>query len=366
MKKQSLFLLLMVFILFGCELKKEAGELPLLGREPIYKRTALSDIYPLSSKGNYMEVLDWLNDEQILYLVEENGMSCINVFHLFSGKTERLFSTTETIVEIDVHENKSLIALSTFDNESRTSIYVLNQNGKALFELRNLSGDVVFYWNYYDDNQLLFVTYLPNWEFELHHLSIKEGKVQKLPIQQPYVQWIDEQTIAYIKWDSDEPSIDAPLMFYHLQTGEENLFMENAIAFFTFPNEMLVVLLVNSLADTKTTYSFFLKKQKTTETYVPVLDTFSEQWWVPYYDYDEQEAFFVFFRPKQSGAFIDYQEPFELVRFDVRSGKEQVLMELDENLPIKLSPNGKYLLYGQRLETFIDIETKEKVSLIEQ
>lgn len=368
MKKQSLFLLFFVLILCGCQFSQNAQEQPKIERELIDKKPILesSKIYSLNSIDAYYEVIDWVDDERIFYLTEQNGKSSINTFHIFTGEVENLFTSEETIVEIDIHPNKTKIAISTLNDQNRTSISILDVSGEVLFHETDLLGDVIFYWNPYDATQLLLVSYLPNWEFAVHHLSIDDGELKETEIKQTYVQWVDKETIAYIDWNLNEPSIYAPLVFYNLSTKEKEQFLDKVIACFALEKEKFLTLSVQSIYDMDTKYSFYENKQVKNETYVPILDTFSEQWWVPYFDFDEQQSQFIFFRPKYSGTFIDYDESYELVSFDVETGDDQVLLELEEHLPIKLSPSGKYLLYGIQYEQLIDLEKNETYNLITQ
>lgn len=366
MKKQSLFLLFFVLILYGCSHNHDVEEQPEIEREPATKKTSMAEISPIRSDDAYIEIIDWFDDERVFYLSEHAGNSIIYIHHLFSGETEHFFSSDDTIVEVDIHLNKKKVAISTLDEQNFTSYYIVNEVGEVIFTAHDIQGDVAFFWNPYDDNQVIVVTYLPNWDFEIHHLLIEEGKLELLPLEQTYVQWIDEETIAYLNWNTNEPSFYAPLVFYNLSTKEKEQFLNEVITFFSLYDKRFVTLSVPSIYELETQYSFFRDKEKMNEMFVPILDTYSEQWWVPYFDYNEKESLFIFFRPKYSGTFVDYNEPYELVSFHVETGKEEILLELNKHFPIKLSPNGKYLLYGAELQSLIDLAEAKNYTLIQR
>jgi hypothetical protein len=64
----------------------------------------------------------------------------------------------------------------------------------------------------------------------------------------------------------------------------------------------------------------------------------------------------------------DEKTSFSLLSFDLKTKEKKTLIENIDNLPIKLSPNGEYAIYGARYEKIIhltDKTMKELVNLVE-
>src|SRR5699024_6263111 len=91
------------------------------------------------------------------------------------------------------------------------------------------------------------------------------------------------------------------------------------------------------------------------QLYMPILNTYSDEWWLPFHAFSEQDQTFYYLRPKYSSDYISYTDGFELVSFHLQTGEEEVLTVLDQEQPFALSPDYRYVLVGYSYEYIFDL-----------
>ena len=69
-------------------------------------------------------------------------------------------------------------------------------------------------------------------------------------------------------------------------------------------------------------------------------------------------------RAKEQGEADIYDSGFDLVRFHLDSGKEEVIFTGIVNEPLSCSPSGEMFMYGYQFEKVLNIETKEIIDLV--
>ena len=87
-------------------------------------------------------------------------------------------------------------------------------------------------------------------------------------------------------------------------------------------------------------------------------------WIIPHHQFDEETGKFYIFTP-QSLEMMTEEKGFQLLSFSMETGQEEVLLERADNVPFKLSPNGRLALMGYQLEQILDIRKKEVIPFIE-
>lgn len=325
------------------------------------------DFYPLVvHNDSFIEVVDWYDDQSILYLTDENGESHIKRYNLVTKEEEDFFSIDEPIMSVTANIGRSKFAVQTATYSGGSPLYIIDREGNKQYTLAEVGEAFSLFWNPYDENQLLIVSFLPNWEYKVFLLSLGINELKPIEVPQTFFQWTDKQVVAFLDWVEDEPSYHAPLHLYKLDTGEETKLRDNIIAMFSFAEHVYFTVTVDTKYDLLSKYTFFKNNQKLGEVDVPILNTYSEQWWIPFYDYDIGDELFYYLSPHDSGDFFEYSDGFQLIAFDIHSGNKTDVVKLPDNAPLKLSPNGERLLYGNQLEQLINIHTKKIIPIVEQ
>lgn len=363
------FVILIMFVLVGCSEKEspvEDTESNTLPSPEIEKEIEDEVFYPLMVDYNlFIEVIDWYDDQSILYLTDENGKSYLKRYHFVTKEEEELFSIDEPIMSVTANIGRSLFAVQTAAYTGGSPLYIIDRQGSLLYSSADLGEGFSLFWNPYDEEQLLIVSFLPNWKYEVYLLSIDEAELKSVDIQQTFFQWLDQKELAYFDWSEDEPSYQAPLLSLRLDTGEEKQLFEQVIGMFSFANHIFFTVTVETKYDLLSTYTFYKNLQKISEFQVPILNTYSEHWWIPFYDYDYENEYFYYLSPYDSADFFEYEDGFELTAFNINTGEKTAILKLENHAPIKLSPNGKHLLYGNQLEQLIDLKTKKRISIVD-
>ncbi|WP_017728310.1 YqgU-like beta propeller domain-containing protein [Halalkalibacterium ligniniphilum] len=323
-----------------------------------------SDVIPITDNAQrYLEVADWFDDQSILYITDEVEGSVVYRYQLLTGEQSLFFQVEEPIVAVSSNDAKSLFAIQTVTNEGDAPVYLVNEQGELQMKLEELGEDFSLYWNPYNEQELIAVAFLPDWEQDIYDIDVAARKIMPLNLNQSYLQWVNRDTIAYLEWDEFEPSFSAPLYSYDIETEEESLWLEDIIAFIGYGTDVSLTVSVSSPYDAYSLYRFYEGQEPVAELEVPILNTYSEQWWIPFHDFDEKNGIFYYLRPKENGDFFDYNQGYSLMAFNVENGSETHVMEIADHLPILVSPSGKWLLYGSSFETVIDLEEKLSTAL---
>ncbi|UOE95738.1 hypothetical protein [Alkalihalobacillus sp. LMS39] len=314
---------------------------------------------------SFVQVSEWLSDHELLLLFDENEVSTLQRASIETGNQEDFFSVDEPILKVEANADHSLFAIQTASEDFKAPLYVVDQSGTLIYENNNLGEDYSLYWNPYQTDEMIIVSYLPDWEFEVYHLYVNENRLLPLPIEQTFFQWLGPTKVGYLDWHPYEPSFEAPLMTVDLETQERNKMFDDVIAAFSFENDYYMTITVDDPTNPMSVYTFYQDGHVLSTLEVPNLNTYSEQWWIPFYAFDAEHYQFYYLRPFYSGDFYGYDAGYQLMKYDILKGEETVIIEVDQHIPIKIGPNGQWLLLGHQLDKIVNIEKKETQAVTE-
>ncbi|WP_078379716.1 YqgU-like beta propeller domain-containing protein [Sutcliffiella halmapala] len=375
MKLRVVCISVMMFLLIGCQPSlnpKEVSEAPFLSN-----RTVTKQINPLFFDSEailqlnvpfeqFSSIVEWLNDETVLYTVDTATQSEVHTFNIRTGETSLFFVSDYPVLSVEANAAHKLFVIQTAPSFSEGNISVVDSDGELVTNWSfPASQDLVYSWNPYTDKQIAVSSFLEDWSYEGFLLDVVTKEKVEQEFANPFIQWIEEKKVGYIKWNQDEPSLSAPLYTFDLVTGNAQQLIENVIMFSAFSDYIMTVT-NNSVVESMADYTFMkvndveVKKQFT----APLLSMYSN-YLTPFYEYVDTSSLFYTFFPEESGSIESYTKAFQLVTFDVRSGELEVQMEGLENKPLKFSPNGVYCLYGHQFEQLIVIPNKKVVDLID-
>jgi hypothetical protein len=359
-------------LLAGCSFMQREGQLlpetkTNLAQKPVASPSFFTktSVHPLKEPRGFAMISEWLDSETIMYVEEHDQKSTLKSYHLFSGKTESFFETNEWIIDVKGNEDLSLFSILTYDESDQSSLYVVNNEGQMQLELQQFGDSYSIYWNPYKTDEMMLVTYLPEWNFEVYHVKVGEQTIKPIDVEQTYFQWNSANEVVFLDWDELEPNYEAPLLSYNLQTEEREELVSPIISMMSFSDQLHVQVSVDSIYELYSIYTFSVEGESVSELEMPILNTYSEQWWVPFYEYDPKASAFYYLRPKYSGDYFSYEDGYQLMAFDPRTNAEVSIIEVDQHLPIKLSPDGEMMLIGNRLEEVIILKEKEKIPLLQ-
>ncbi|WP_227934993.1 hypothetical protein [Alkalihalobacillus deserti] len=314
-----------------------------------------SAIVPVHESSQVVEVMNWFDDETVLFLQEGIEGSTLHKHHLFTGESSIFFEMEGWIVNVNVNVDHSLFAVHVINELDQSEIVIVDKQGENKLTIKDFGEEYSVYWNEYEPASFIMTAYLPDWDFETYFVNVEEERIKQVNLEQSYIQWISSDTVAYLKWDELEPSFRAPLYQANVETGETKLWKEDVIAYTSFPDGLSLSITVETDYDLYSVYKFYDNQERFRQIEVPILNTYSEQWWIPYYTYDNENGIFYFLRPKSSGDFISYTEGYDLIAYNVYADSETKLTTLDHHVPISISPGGASILIGDRFENVFDL-----------
>lgn len=319
----------------------------------------------ISEKQKFYAINEWYDQNTLLYSTSDNGVSSLYLHNINTGQHNLFYQGDEFIVKMEANTAYSLFALQTFDKSGISHLRILNKMGKEIFSISDKMEDLQFIWNPYQADELIVTEFLPYLEFQLFHINVTNKEINKIQIDNPYVQWTNKDQIGYLDWNQNEPSFKAPLILFNINTSKAKKWLDDSIMFLSF-EDLLVTISVDPKNIEKSLYTFYeaASGEKLKEVVVPVLNTFSESWWIPNHDYDSKGKLFYYLAPYRSGNLTEYKEGFKLSVLSLVEDKEEVIKVIPNNVPIRLSPDGAWLLFGQQLEQILDVSNNKVYNLV--
>lgn len=315
--------------------------------------------------GEFYMTGGWLSDTEVLYITNLEQTSSVYSYNLLTGKSKLIYKSEFPIVTVKISPSKKYILIHSSPSSYEGLVTIIDQKGSEQVKQSFASYELAFEWNPYNESQVLVTKFDEDWGFQLSLIDANSQKTAELPLPQPFNKWVDEKRIAYLNWDENNPSLFAPLEIRNVESGQEEIVLSEVIQFAAFRN-LLVTVSVHKDDSSKADYSFFDKDMKKLYTFsIPQLTKFSD-WLVPFHDYAEKKGQFMTLQPVGSGEVDSYTGGFDLVSYDVKKEKSNVLMDHMENEPINFSPSGNALLYGNLYEKLIDLQTKKMYELIKE
>lgn len=370
-EKQAAILLLMIFSLVlvsGCTDKpltqkphgqeeKESGE---NNKQSKNIRTPLS-----LSAEEFQQSIGWLTNDTIIYITNSEETSRLYTYHLFTGKRKKLYESENTIVSVVISPTKEKVLIHTSPSEKKAVITIIDAKGTVMLSKQIVSSELLFEWNPYDDQQILISSFNEQWDFEVLVLDMKEENFLDTPIKEPFGYWLTEDELIFLDWDENEPSLFAPVkkQAVFAKKGKETS-LANVCQISSFKNGLVAVSVPDGTKE-EVLYSFYTNRLKPKKSFKSPQLTRYQDWLIPYFDYNQAHNQFITFLPVTSGEADIYKDGFELAAFDINSGKMIKLLKGMDNEPIRVSPNGKYCLYGYQLENIIDLQTKKIISMVD-
>jgi hypothetical protein len=309
-------------------------------------------------KGNLNRVIGWLSNDELVYLTQTSESSYLFLHTLSEGKSELLFESEYPIVSgvISPDYQRILIHCSPSSYEGR--VVIISKSGSKLFDHDFPSVEMSFEWNQYDSNQLFITAFSEDWSFNNYYLDLGVNKVTPVDISKPFAKWTGNRKMAFLDWNDEDISLLSPLMEKEFGQDEVKL-ADGVFQFDTFVDRLLTITIDTGNQMAK--YQFFSRQMKKITSFImPVLSSYSG-WLVPNYELTSEG--FLSMVPQKSGEADVYQDGFDFVRYNIETGKQEVLVENTENYPFTCSPDGKLCLVGYQLERLLNLETKKSYSL---
>ncbi|MBT2687088.1 hypothetical protein J7I93_02705 [Bacillus sp. ISL-47] len=364
-----LFLLYHLIFIVGCENTEVTEIQPKSKQNQISedsvppadnKKDSIAPIKPIA--GEFQGANGWLSNETIVYTVNNGTASSVYAYNLFTGEQNLLFESSVPIAAVTISPNGKYVLIRSSPGTYESTLTVVKGNGEILMNESLSSFDLAVEWNPYNEESLLVSSFTEDWDFSSWHMDIKADTLEEIKIREPFAKWLKNDQILFLGWDSESPSLFAPLIMQTINGDNETKVMENIFHFDASKNRVMAITVPSEKSE-QAVYTFMDNNFRKLSSYtVPHLTRFSD-WLVPYYDWSKDNL--ITFQPLYSAESDTYTGGFQLVAFDSKTGVKEVLMEGMENTPLSCSPDGLACLAGYYLEELIMLDSKEKVPILE-
>jgi hypothetical protein len=359
------FLLLLIFtlVLSGCSHKQKETTSKEDEKEDQKKEKIQALALPMEAEnGEVVEVSGWLDAHTISYITSKGNGYYVFKYDIYSGEHKLLYSSENEITALKISPDLSKLLVFTNEEDFQAKIEIIDKDGKQLYSDQLQSYDAEFVWNPYDEDKLLVSSFTKEWESNSYLLSIKDGRLEEIELDNPFVVWADKETVAYLGV-MERNSMSSPVTTKNIYSGEESVISGNT-AYSIGGNGQVIFTISDDEQDMQMAqYTFYDKLDEKADITLPRLSNYSD-WFIPYSDIVDEKIFT--FYPESSGDATNYTGGFSLISIDTASGEQQkVIKEGLENEPISISPDGKWSLYGFYLEGIINLETGEVIPLFQ-
>lgn len=339
----------------GCEDKPAKSEVATKTEKKVENQVVTVSPLPFTEDDYKFESsFGWLNDDTIIYTVQEDQRYHVFSFHIPSQRKEKIYSTNEIISEASISPNKKYILIYSASESSKANIKIISSDGKELYSVSIPSAEIDYSWSQYSDDVLLIDSFYEDWTHTSYVANFSKGSLEEVKLSKPFAQWSSKDSVMYLEWDEESPQLSAPIMEYDLKTKDTKKIKNDVIS---FNKRKDVFLSIHEQKDNNSEieYQFFDKKGKKLKSLrSPVIGSYSG-WIIPAFDLTPLNKTITTFLPYESAIVDQYDQNFKLIRFNWETGKTQVLKEDVESAPISCSSNGKRCLYGNALENLIEI-----------
>ncbi|MFY4776331.1 hypothetical protein [Metabacillus sp. RGM 3146] len=309
-----------------------------------------------TSENNFHMVSGWMDAEHILIVEEQNHQFILYSYQIHTGEKTTIYKSSSTINAVKINQKSNLILLQESSTANNNTLKILDEKGNPVYSCKIPAYQLDTAWNEEDSDELYVTAFNEDWTFKTFLLHPLSNKKEESPLEIPFVIWEDAENLSYIKWNKDEPQIEAPLYSFSLQSGKEKLLKSKAVKHEVYGDILLTIGMENESHMGAYSFSNWKSGSEIMTMHAPLLSNYSE-WQPPNYDFDPNQRLFYLFRQK-------HQNAFDLMAYSLAGKKPQVIAKNLGNEPISISPDGTWALYGARYEKIISLKQHTASSMI--
>lgn len=363
MGKKVYVLLLVLCILAGCALHSTEGTKDgEQNRQPVKQPPSIKALKVDGS--SFFSVGDWYDDETVLVMEDDDKGSHVYSYNIYTGEKKRFFESENRIISVKANRDHTYFLVQTTISDQQAEILFLNQQGEIIQSFQMDSFDVQYVWNPYRQDQVFVTAFFEDWTFQSFLLDLSNKSQEKYMLSQPFAQWLTQSVMAYIPINQADPLGDVPLLVHDVYTKEEKQLLDGIVSFSAFPGTLLTMKPQQD-EEGSGVYTFYKSDtlEKIQSFSISLISDISG-WIIPYHQFNPVNDMFYIFQPRALDTMAE-EKDFELLSFSLKTGKKEVVLDQIDNVPFKLSPNGKLGLMGYQSEKVIDLRTKKIMSIIE-
>ncbi|HAA3752399.1 TPA_asm: hypothetical protein GEO68_00775 [Listeria monocytogenes] len=219
MKKSNTFLLItilvgLVFISFGCSEEKETP-----------KKTA-KEVQGVQIKTKeFQRVVGWLSKDSVLLQTKKSGVTYFEELNIYNEKKRPIFNTKESISEVQISPDYRNILLYSAESAEKATMRIIALNdGSTVASRATKPLTTTFYWNDESPEKIMFVTYSPEWNFQIENWDYTLDQLDKIDVASPFISWYGDNLV--ISNNKDKPDDELGTFVPYFDTNfDKNTFL---------------------------------------------------------------------------------------------------------------------------------------------
>ena len=329
-------------------------ELPFLQKKGMYQQE--KEVVPLEvSEATFRSIIGWISDEEILVNEAFDQGSVLFKYNVYSGEKTEDIQLEFSIISTMISPSREFIIIHTAPSPYEANLKVFRTDTFAEVYNENFeSSEIVYTWNGNDESKIFVTAFNKDWTYSSYVIRTDLKESQMVDISQPFAEWLDENRLLMLNWDLESPDILAPFLI----SSDSGLEIVDGGEYYFFKSWSDLILSIGTKGEDFNTaqYTFFNKNLEPIYSFhAPHIAQYSG-WMIPHFDYLPELKDFILVEPYKSGEIGVYTGGYKLVKRNIESGHEEIILEKIENQPIACSPDGSLCLFGSILQDIIYLE----------
>lgn len=341
MKKVILLLLLLNFIVVGCQkIEQDPKEENLRVEEKMKNPESEKNMQALiTSKQSFHFVVDWLSEEEIVYVQLKDGVYHIVSYNIYTKEQRDLYKESAIVADVLIHPSKEYLLLHTSEDDHSATVKMVDLNGQQIYEVNIESNELDIQWNDLEPRHLLLTAFYEDWTYDHYFYSGFENDLSLIHLPYPFPQWIGEEELIMFQGDETSLLEGKQLEVMNVVTADVRTGIGDVLSYDTYKRSLLAMIKLDD-----STARFLLMDEQFDVLYEwesPLVSNYSE-WVIPEVFWLSNERLLTYV-PSKEGLLDDLTEGFKLVK--INRGVEEVL-EGQVNMPLRCSSDQTYCLTG--------------------
>lgn len=312
----------------------------------------------------FQKVVGWLSEDTLLvHLGDVEGHTLIS-FNIFTGEQTTIHEDTSYLLTIEIHESKERILIQEVF-ESETHLSIITREGDLLHSTPiHYSGYASVDWNPMKP-ELVFVAYYhydterDEDEIKVYIWNTEEETVSEKQILSLAPKWYSANVYLYVN-ERDGNG----LYIGDMREDDSDLLINQDISDFFLNQDTFIGVVDSDISDHQVhlfhEYPLLVSEHVIT---IPKV-TMSDYLVKPHMTQSKRDGKVFGVLPTYSFALEEEIGEYVLAELNFEEETTDDILSLPEDAPILLCPEERYLLYGWRYESIIDLESAEIVPLL--
>lgn len=344
---------------FGVDQNLESANHPLREVPSLQKKgfvPTAKEVIPLEvSETAFRSIIGWISEEEILVNEAIDQGSVLYKYNVYSGEKREVVQLEHAIINAMISPSREYILIHSAPSPFEAQLQVFRTDTfHEVYHESFESSEIVYAWNGNNESKIIVTAFNKDWTFRSYVIRTDLHESELVELSQPFAEWLDENRLLMLNWDLESPDILAPFLIAS-DNGLEVVGGEEYYFFKSWSDLVLSIGVKNEDFD-NANFIFYNKNLEPIYSFqAPHIAQYSG-WMIPHFDYLPELKEFILVEPYESGEIGVYTGGYKLVKRNVETGLEEILLEKIENQPIACSPDGRLCLFGSILQDMIYLE----------